>query len=298
MDFVSKRKYFLGFSLIISILSIFMLISNGLNLGIDFTSGSTASLEFKEGDPGAGAILSELVEMGYSESVVQNIGENQYFIRTKDLGVNGLTDIKDALNELEESPVIILDNTTVGASIAEDTVKNAVIAVLVASLFVMTYIMYAFRSVSKSYRYAFSAIFALTHDVIIVLGIFVILGILINAQVNAIFIVGILTVIGYSVNDTIVIFDRVRENAISYPNKNLKNIINQSINESITRSLGTSITTITVILAMLLFGGNTLRDFLIVLLLGVIVGTYSSIFVASQILASWESKSLFFREES
>ena len=175
MDFVSKRKYFLGFSFIISILSIFMLISNGLNLGIDFTSGSTASLEFKEGDPGAAAILSELEGMGYSESVVQNIGESQYFIRTRDLGVNGLTDIKDALNELEESPVIILDNTTVGASIAEDTVKNAVIAVLVASLFVMTYIMYAFRSVSKSYKYAFSAIFALTHDVIIVLGIFVIL---------------------------------------------------------------------------------------------------------------------------
>ena len=133
MDFVSKRKYFLGFSFIISILSIFMLISNGLNLGIDFTSGSTASLEFKEGDPGAAAILSELEGMGYSESVVQNIGESQYFIRTRDLGVNGLTDIKDALNELEESPVIILDNTTVGASIAEDTVKNAVIAVLVAS---------------------------------------------------------------------------------------------------------------------------------------------------------------------
>ena len=277
MDFVSKRKYFLGFSFIISILSIFMLISNGLNLGIDFTSGSTASLEFKEGDPGSAAILSELEGMGYSESVVQNIGESQYFIRTRDLGVNGLTDIKDALNELEESPVIILDNTTVGASIAEDTVKNAVIAVLVASLFVMTYIMYAFRSVSKSYKYAFSAIFALTHDVIIVLGIFVILGILVNAQVNAIFIVGILTVIGYSVNDTIVIFDRVRENAISYPNKNLKNIINQSINESITRSLGTSITTITVILAMLLFGGSTLRDFLLVLLLGVIVGTYLSL---------------------
>jgi len=275
-----------------------MLISNGLNLGIDFTSGSTASLEFKEGDPGAGKILSTLEDLGYSESVVQNIGEDQYFIRTRDLGINGLNDIIEKLNELEESPVIILDNTTVGSSIAEDTVKNAIIAVLVASLFVMAYIMYAFRSVNKSYKYAFSAILALTHDVIIVLGIFVVLGIIVNAQVNAIFIVGILTVIGYSVNDTIVIFDRVRENAILNPNKNLKNIINQSINESITRSLGTSLTTITVIMAMLLFGGSTLRDFLLVLLLGVIVGTYSSIFVASQILAIWESKSIFFRDES
>ena len=298
MDFVSKRKYFLGFSFVITILSIIMLVSNGLNLGIDFTSGSTASLEFKEGDPGTGKILSTLEDLGYSESVVQNIGANQYFIRTRDLGVSGLNDIKEKLDEFEESPVIILDNTTVGSSIAEDTVKNAFIAVLVASLFVMAYIMYAFRSMTKSYKYAFSAIIALSHDVIIVLGIFVVLGIIINAQVNAIFIVGILTVIGYSVNDTIVIFDRVRENAILNPNKNLKNVINQSINESITRSLGTSITTVTVIMAMLLFGGSTLRDFLLVLLLGVIVGTYSSIFVASQILAIWESKSIFFRDES
>lgn len=298
MDFVSKRKYFLSFSFVITILSIFMLVSNGLNLGIDFTSGSTASLEFKEGDPGTAKILSTLEDMGYSESVVQNIGADQYFIRTRDLGTNGLNDIKEKLNEFDESPVIILDNTTVGSSIAEDTVKNAIIAVLVASLFVMAYIMYAFRSVNKSYKYAFSAILALTHDVILVLGIFVVLGIILNAQVNAIFIVGILTVIGYSVNDTIVIFDRVRENAILNPNKNLKIVINQSINESITRSLGTSLTTITVIMAMLLFGGSTLRDFLLVLLLGVIVGTYSSIFVASQVLATWESKSLFFREES
>ena len=133
MDFVSKRKYFLGFSFLISIISIFMLVTSGLNLGIDFTSGSTASLEFKKGDPGTSVILSKLEDLGYSESVVQNIGENQYFIRTRDLGVTGLTDIKDTLNELEESPVIILDNTTVGASIAEDTVKNAIIAVLVAS---------------------------------------------------------------------------------------------------------------------------------------------------------------------
>ncbi|HCI86733.1 MAG TPA: protein translocase subunit SecF, partial [Dehalococcoidia bacterium] len=140
-------------------------------------------------------------------------------------------------------------------------------------------------------KYAFAAVVALGHDVLIVLGLFAVLGIAINAEVNAIFIVGILTVIGYSVNDTIVIFDRIRENVTLAPGRDFRSTVNLSINESVTRSLGTSITTVTVILAMLLFGGATLRDFLIVLLLGVVIGTYSSIFVAAQVLVLWEQRS-------
>ena len=154
----------------------------------------------------------------------------------------------------------------------------------------MLYIMYAFRSVPNSYKYAFAAIVALAHDVLIVLGAFTVLGIAINAEVNAIFIVGILTVIGYSVNDTIVIFDRIRENVTLAPGRDFKATVNLSINESITRSVGTSLTTMTVILAILLFGGASLRDFMIVLLAGVIVGTYSSIFVAAQILVLWDGR--------
>ena len=127
---------------------------------------------------------------------------------------------------------------------------------------------------------------------VISLGIFAALGVLIGAEVNAIFIVGILTVIGYSVNDTIVIFDRLRENTLIAPNRPLKTTVNVSLNETMARSLGTALTTCTVILAMLLFGGPTLRDFLIVLLTGVIIGTYSSIFVASNMLVAWESGSL------
>jgi preprotein translocase subunit SecF len=156
----------------------------------------------------------------------------------------------------------------------------------------MVYIMYAFRSVPSSYKYAFAAVVALVHDVVIVLGVFAVLGFAINAEVNAIFIVGILTVIGYSVNDTIVIFDRIRENVTLAPGREFRSTVNISINESVTRSLGTSITTVTVILAMLLFGGVSLRDFLIVLLLGVLVGTYSSMFVAAQVLVLWERRSL------
>jgi preprotein translocase subunit SecF len=261
-----------------------------LNLGIDFTSGSTVTYQFEGGNPGTDVVTDALARSGHPEAIVQALGDDQYFIRTDDLGVYGLDAINEEVAKLQKAPAKVLDTSTVGASVAEDTVRNAITAVIVAVIFVMLYIMYAFRSVPNSYKYAFAAIVALAHDVLIVLGAFTVLGIAINAEVNAIFIVGILTVIGYSVNDTIVIFDRIRENVTLAPGREFRATVNLSINESITRSLGTSVTTMTVILAILLFGGASLRDFMIVLLAGVMVGTYSSIFVAAQILVLWERR--------
>jgi preprotein translocase subunit SecF len=234
-------------------------------------------------------VTDALVASGHPEAIVQAIGDNQYFIRTDDLGVSGLDEVNIEVLKLDEG-ARVLDTSTVGASVAEDTVSNAITAVIIAAIFVMLYIMYAFRSVPNSYKYAFAAIVALAHDVVIVLGAFAVLGITISAEVNAIFIVGILTVIGYSVNDTIVIFDRIRENVTLAPGRDFRSTVNLSINESVTRSLGTSITTTTVILAMLLFGGASLRDFLMVLLAGVLIGTYSSIFIAAQVLVLWERR--------
>jgi preprotein translocase subunit SecF len=275
---------------VLAALSVVVLGTSGLKLGIDFTSGSTVTYQFSDSETAAADVTAALNDSGHPEAIVQALGDNQFFIRTDDLGVTGLDDVKIEILKLDQS-AYVLDTSTVGASVAEDTVQNAITAVIVAAIFVMIYIMYAFRSVPSSYKYAFAAAIALTHDVVIVLGIFTVLGIAINAEVNAIFIVGILTVIGYSVNDTIVIFDRIRENVTLAPGREFQSTVNISINESITRSLGTSITTITVILAMLLFGGASLRDFLIVLLLGVLVGTYSSMFVAAQVLVAWERRS-------
>jgi len=291
MDIVGKRRFFLSISLVLVVLSAVIMGTTGLNLGIDFTSGTTVTFQFQGSDPGSADVTDALARSGHPESIVQALGENQYFIRTDDLGNDGLIDVREAIEKIQSEPVIVLDTSTVGASVAEDTVQNAITAVIVAAVFVMLYIMYAFRAVPNSYKYAFAAVVALGHDVLIVLGAFAVLGIAINAEVNAIFIVGILTVIGYSVNDTIVIFDRIRENVTLAPGRDFRSTVNLSINESVTRSLGTSITTITVILAMLLFGGASLRDFLIVLLAGVIVGTYSSIFVAAQVLVLWEKRS-------
>ncbi|MCH7594491.1 MAG: protein translocase subunit SecF, partial [Chloroflexi bacterium] len=185
--------------------------------------------------------------------------------------------------------------TTVGKSVADDTVRNSIQAIVVAAVFIILFLFWAFRAVSSAYRYGLAAVIALAHDVILTLGLFVILGQLINAEVNASFIVGTLTVIGYSVNDTIVVFDRIRENVQLGGGRTFRAVVNQSLNESLMRSLATSFTTALVIVAMLLFGGETLRDFLFVLLAGVVVGTYSSIFIAAQILVFWEERGFFGR---
>ncbi len=290
MDIVAKSRIFLTISAVLAALSIVVLVTEGLNLGIDFTSGTTVTYQFSDSDVYTGEVTDALFDSGHPEAIVQALGDDQFFIRTDDLGVSGLDDVKEEVLKID-SGARVLDTSTVGSSVAEDTVRNAITAVIVAAIFVMLYIMYAFRSVPNSYKYAFAAVVALGHDVLIVLGLFAVLGIAINAEVNAIFIVGILTVIGYSVNDTIVIFDRIRENVTLAPGRDFRSTVNLSINESVTRSLGTSVTTVTVILAMLLFGGATLRDFLIVLLLGVVIGTYSSIFVAAQVLVLWEQRS-------
>ena len=205
MDIVSKRRYFLSISAVLALLSITILVTEGLNLGIDFTSGTTITYQLSDTSIETGDVTDALFASGHPEAIVQALGDDQFFIRTDDLGVAGLDDVKEEVEKID-SKARVLDTSKVGSSVAEDTVRNAITAVIVAAIFVMVYIMYAFRSVPNSYKYAFAALVALGHDVLVVLGLFAALGIAINAEVNAIFIVGILTVIGYSVNDTIVIF--------------------------------------------------------------------------------------------
>lgn len=286
-DIVSTRHIFVPISAVLVVLSAILLFVPGLNLGIDFVAGTSATYEFGGADPGTDAVRNAFVSAGRGEAIVQSLGDNQYFVRTGEQSLDEQNRLLADLTAQTGQEPTVLETITVGSSVAQGTVRNAIIAVVVAAAFVMLYIMYAFRSIEASYRYAVAAVVALMHDVLIVLGTFAVLGFAINAEVNAIFIVGILTVIGYSVNDTIVIFDRIRENVILVPSREFRTTVNASIRESIIRSLGTSITTGTVILAMLLFGGESLRDFLIVLLLGIIVGTYSSIFIASQTLVAW-----------
>ena len=296
IDIVGKRIWFLGFSLIIFILGLISLaIPPNLNLGIDFLSGTGITVSFEK-EINTERIQNEFNSLGLSSTSTQSLGDGIFFIRTErlsdfsnsnDSSSVSREDVENSLNNIDDQ-YRILEVETVGSKVAEGTIRNSIIAITVSSLFVMIYILYAFRKLENSIRFALSAVFTLIHDVVLVTGLYALLGHIFGLQVNSVFIVAILTVIGYSVNDTIVIFDRIRENNLKFSSSSLPQNINRSINESITRSLGTSITTLLVLLSMLLLGGSTLRDFLVVLILGVVVGTYSSIFVASQFLVFWD----------
>ena len=293
MDFVGKRYWFYLLSILVILPGIIsLLIPPSLFLGIEFTGGSTVSVEFAS--PVADAkVRDAFSRLGHPEAVVQATGDNGFFIRPSLLGeaqAGGRAEreiIRTALDGL--APVTRMDVASVSGVVAKDTVRNATIAVFVASIAILLYITWAFRQVPNPFRYGVAAIVALLHDVLVVVGIFSILGKTIHLEVNAMFITGLLTVIGYSVNDTIVVFDRIRENVARLPGERLERVVNISILESLGRSLNTSLTTLVTVFALFLLGGESIRNFVLVLLVGITSGAYSSICNASQILVSWET---------
>lgn len=200
------------------------------------------------------------------------------------------TEIKVSENENKVALIEELRYDSVGPSIGEELKRKSVTAIFVVIIAIVLYIAWAFRKVSRpveSWKYGISAIIALFHDVIITLGAFAILGYVYDIEVNTAFVAAILTVLGYSVNDTIVVFDRVREN-LPKSDDDFEDTVNISVNQTITRSINTSLTTLVVLLSILFFGGDTIRDFVLALSIGVAIGTYSSIFLASPILVVWE----------
>ncbi|MFH1560028.1 MAG: protein translocase subunit SecF [Chloroflexota bacterium] len=298
MDFVGKRNWFFLISAAVMLVSIAsLLMPDGLDTGLEFTGGSSMTLEFQE-NVAQETLRSQLAALGHPDAVIQRLGEGSFFIRTRTLEESQGDEasererIASALEANLESGVEISDFFSVSPSIASETVRNAVVIVIIASVAILIYITWAFRRVPSPFRYGISAIVALIHDVVIVLGVFSILGRVFNLEVNAMFIAGILTIIGYSVHDTIVVFDRIRENLTRGIGRDMSTTINISIQDTIGRSLNTSLTMLFAILALLLFGGPTIRDFLIVLLIGITVGTYSSIWIASQVLLVWETGDL------
>ena len=298
MNFVNNRFWFFIISLlVISPGIVFLIIAPGLKPGIDFTGGSSMTLVFPETTQiNQEDLRNQLTLLNYSESTVQNMGDNSFFVRTIELNEEEkdklINDLTEKLTPSTNSENILQGFDLVSPVIARETILNAFWAVLAAAVGIFFYIWWAFRNVPSPFRYSFAAIAALIHDAIIVIGIFAILGETMDMEVNTMFLIALLTVIGYSVNDTIVVFDKIRENVLSYNNRPFTEIVNLSISETIGRSLNTSFTLLITLLALLLFGGTTIREFLIVLLIGVIAGTYSSIAIASQILVTWEQKNI------
>ena len=271
--------------------SIVMLSVWGLRLGIDFRGGTLLEVSWSEGKlPDRGVIEARLKEVPHVESlVVQPSGDRAMFIRyaSSDEAVNEavLTELKKTDESVE-----LVRSEFIGASVSESIKRNAMAALFLAVVGIILYIAWAFRGVSRpvsSWHYGFQATVALAHDIIITLGAFSLLGHFYGMEVGAPFIAALLTILGYSVNDTIVVYDRIRENLIrSGGTEDFEEVVNRSLNQTIARSFNTSFTVIIVLIAISVFGGESIRSFSLALLVGVTAGTYSSIYIATALLVS------------
>lgn len=228
---------------------------------------------------------------GYTDLVIEPRG-NGFFLRGTRPQDDQRSTIIRALEELAPVQRDTLEFSSVDAEIARRSILNTFWAVLAGTLGILVYVWWAFRRVSRPFRFGIAAILALVHDVLIVLGAFGVMAKFLNVEINSLMIVGILAIIGYSVNNTIVVFDRIRENVVRHPGRDFEVSVNVSLNETLSRNLNTSLTTTTAILAVILFGGPTIRDFMLVLLIGVLAGTYSSLLLAGNFLVSWEKGEL------
>ena len=290
MNIVNKKYWFFLLSAIIIIPGIISLAVSGLKPGTDFQSGTTMTVNFQPSVE-EGTLRQELTTLKYSDAVVQKEASGDYIITlagqiTTDERAQLEKDLGTSLN----TTVTISSYESVTPSVASQTVRNATIAVAVAAVGILLYITFAFRKMPRPLRWGTCAVIALIHDVLVVLGIFSILGWAAGVKVDALFITGMLTVAGYSVHDTIVVFDRIRENMSKRVGGEFAEVVNYSIVQTLVRSLNTSLTVIFVLLALLLLGGSTIHYFVLVLLIGVTTGTYSSIFNASSLLIVWENR--------
>jgi preprotein translocase subunit SecF len=291
MNLSKNRKSFFIFSSIIIIVGIIFIIMGGLKPGIDFTGGSTLTVKLPTHNSSE-EMRNILVGTEFESSIIQNFGDNTFFVRTFDINDSQKSDLLNTLDSLtlEKDDLEVLSFDMISPLIAKETVINSIWAVLAATIGIFIYIWWAFRNVPNPVRYSVASIIALLHDSVLVLGVFAILGIFLDYEVNTMFIIAFLTVVGYSVNDSIVVLDRLRSNIIDYSGMRLSQVVNLSVSQTFGRSLNTSITLLVTLLAMYLFGGDTLKPFILVLIVGLISGTYSSLTIATQILVYWDER--------
>jgi preprotein translocase subunit SecF len=285
-----KYKFiYFTISLVVLLPGIFSLLRYGLRLSIDFTGGSLLEVQTKKP-----VSNDQFIQLAKSQnldlSTVQPVGDNSYLLRFKPITSDQNEKFKTALSREFESAVEKRFET-VGPVIGAELARKAIMAVLVASLCIIAYIAWAFRRIPRPYsswKFGVSAVIALIHDVIVVLGLFALFGHLYHVEIDSLFVTAVLTVIGFSVHDTIVVFDRVRENLPKMPKATFEQVVDFSLTETLARSLNTTLTVLLTLTALLLFGGETVRWFVVALLIGITSGTYSSIFNASPILVLWE----------
>jgi preprotein translocase subunit SecF len=286
MNILGKRYLFFALSLIIILPGLILLAVNGMPLSIDFEGGSLLEVRFENGTlPSTEAIKQIYDGVDITDVQVQTTSDETLVLRSNALPEESRTAILDALEAEVGSPVIILKSDTVGPSIGEGVTRRALQAVALAALAVVIYITFAFRGVPHAFRFGVCAIIAMIHDVLIVLALTGYGALLFGWDVDSLYLTALLTVIGFSVQDKIVVFDRIRENTRIHRKLEFEKLANHSIVQTLQRSINTQLMTVEfLLLALALFGGVTLREFAVILLVGLLSGTYSSIIIAAPLL--------------
>ena len=286
-NIIGRRFHWFALSGLLVLVAIVSLVIFGLKPGIEFSSGSLLTVRFEQA-VNINDLKSELASLGYPSAIVQSTGSGDFQIRTGTLNDDARESLeqglKDTFGTVTESGFVSIEPT-----VSRQTVRTVIIAIAIASLGILLYVTFAFRKMPKPFHYGTCGIVALLFDIMMVVGIFALLAGLLHWEVNLMFITGLLSVIGYSINDKIVIFDRIRENSRRSAGLDFAQMVNRSIVETLTRSLITGMCTLFTILALMLFVGSTIMNFLVVLLIGIIAGTYSSILVSAPLLVVWQN---------
>ena len=298
MNLIKYRYLYFAISLVIIIPGVLALIFWGLPLGIDFTGGSLLDVQFKSGNPPNIAQVQTVYSsfsttaMDIANPETQPLGTDSLSIRSREMDDATKAKVVAALKAQYGGgqDVVIQNFSQVTASVGQEVARAAAYAVIAASVAILIYIWFAFRKVQHPFRFGVAAIIATLHDTLVVLSLGAIFGHFLGWQVDALFLTALLTVIGFSVHDDIVVFDRIRENSNIYRRVNFETVVNHSVVQTLDRSINTQLTVMITLLALVLFGGTSIRHFVVILLLGVLSGTYSSIFNASPILVVWENK--------
>ncbi|MCC6499839.1 MAG: protein translocase subunit SecF [Anaerolineales bacterium] len=290
MNILGKRYYLFAISLLIIVPGLILLFTGGLPLSIDFKGGSLLEVKFKDQSPTPSDIIATYDTANIKDTQVQTSSTGSYVIRSEFLTNEArdsiLTALTGAYGEVE---VVRFDS--VGPSVGEQVTSRATLAVAVSSILVVLFIAWSFRGVQNAFRYGVCAILAMIHDVAIIFAIAAYGSKLFGWEIDALFLTALLTVIGFSMQDTIVVFDRIRENMNIYRRLDFENLVNHSIVQTLQRSINTQLMTVEfLLLALILFGGVTLQEFASILLVGLLSGTYSSIFIAAPILVLWENR--------
>jgi len=288
---IQHRKIWYTFSGVLVVGAVVALVLWGLRFGIDFTGGSLLEVQFNNNRPALDKMQQAVDSLNLGTYSIQPSAEQNALLRFKESDQATKDKVIKSLSDASGGTVTEKRFESVGPVIGDELKTQALWAIVLSLFFIISYIAWAFRKVSRpvsSWKYGVSAIIALVHDLLITIGVFAVLGHYLGVEIDSLFVSAILTVLGFSVHDTIVVFDRTRENLFRHATKDFEETVNKSVNDTLSRSINTSLTTLLVLLSLFFLGGDTIKYFALALVVGITVGTYSSIFIASPLLVEWQ----------